>query len=225
MRREKLKLEGTLGEEVLGNRQHYLRFQIPDSYSALEKTGLTYDSTLGYSDKVGYRAGISFPFRPYDVSKKRPCRFLEIPLAIMDGALMRESGSFSNGTPNWLIRMMDLVSSYGGLVSALWHQSVMDTRDFPGYMKMYLDFFGHFSGSGAWLAPGRDIIRWWSEREKASFELEASGKGNFRIVLEDRVPPGLYLVVIAASGEKISVEANPGKIKLRNGSSINIVRK
>ena len=41
-----------------------------------------YDSTIGYNETVGYRAGTTQPYRPLAAS-----RLLELPLHVMDTAL------------------------------------------------------------------------------------------------------------------------------------------
>ena len=66
LRREREALEAIIGVRVHGNRQHYLRLDPERSFRCYEEAGFLYDATLGYNDRVGYRAGISFPFRPYD---------------------------------------------------------------------------------------------------------------------------------------------------------------
>jgi peptidoglycan/xylan/chitin deacetylase (PgdA/CDA1 family) len=65
-RKEKMTLERTLGDRLSGHRQHYLRFDPDRSYRVSQEAGFDYDTTLGYNDRVGYRAGTSFPFVPYE---------------------------------------------------------------------------------------------------------------------------------------------------------------
>ena len=50
--------------------------------SVLEQAGYAYDSTVGYNETVGYRAGTSQVFRPSGATT-----LLELPLHIQDGAL------------------------------------------------------------------------------------------------------------------------------------------
>ena len=52
------------------------------SPKVLEDAGFTYDSTFGYNDAIGFRAGTTQPFCPLGAE-----RLLELPLNIQDSAM------------------------------------------------------------------------------------------------------------------------------------------
>ncbi len=107
------------GVHPRGMRQHWLRFRLERLIPALERTGVLYDTSLGWSDRIGFRAGACFAFPPYNFDEERPARFLEIPLVIMDQALQATEGADHFRAASEL-----LASSrrYGwGGVSLLWH--------------------------------------------------------------------------------------------------------
>src|SRR5438034_9603576 len=58
-----------------------------DSPVILEDGGFPYDSTVGYKDAIGYRAGTSQVYKPL-----QPTRILELPLHVMDTALFYPNG-------------------------------------------------------------------------------------------------------------------------------------
>lgn len=89
---EKQHLENWLGQPVLHCRQHYLRFSFPETADILEKAGIETDSTLGFRRHIGFRCGTGFPFHLYHFGEERAYRWKEIPLVIMDIALLRETG-------------------------------------------------------------------------------------------------------------------------------------
>ena len=67
-RRERDRLARVLDEEGivqarLGGRQHYLRWRNPDTWRNWAEAGLDYDSTLGFSDELGFRAGVCLDIR------------------------------------------------------------------------------------------------------------------------------------------------------------------
>lgn len=114
------------GTTPMGNRQHWLRFDRHDKlFEAVEKARLMFDSSLGFSDMVGFRNGANFAFPPYDFKNERPHEFLEIPLAIMDGGL--EAAARSLGANPQNIADDVLVESrrwgWGGM-SVLWHNPI-----------------------------------------------------------------------------------------------------
>ena len=77
----------SLGADVRGQRYHYLRVDPHENLAPLAELGLRYDTTLGFSDAIGFRAGIMQPFRPWDHARERPLDLVEIPLAAMDVTL------------------------------------------------------------------------------------------------------------------------------------------
>ena len=88
LRGEVAALHGAIDAFPMGGRQHYLRFDRHQAlFSAVEQAGLFYDSTLGFTDTVGFRNGAAFAFPPYDFARERAHSFLEIPLVLMDGGL------------------------------------------------------------------------------------------------------------------------------------------
>ena len=87
--REKERLEELSGP-VQGQRYHYLRVDPHRNLGALEAAGFAYDSSLGFGDAVGFRAGIAHPFRPWDFERDAPRGLVEVPLAAMDVTLSAE---------------------------------------------------------------------------------------------------------------------------------------
>src|SRR4029079_484624 len=78
------------GASVRGVRFHYLRHDAHATLPELDRLGFAYDSRPGYADRPGMRAGLSFPYRPYDVAADRPLALLELPLVVMDATLAEE---------------------------------------------------------------------------------------------------------------------------------------
>jgi hypothetical protein len=119
-------LERAVGRRVLGNRQHWLRFRSHQQlFEAIERAGLVFDSTLGFAETVGFRNGACFPFPPYNFEQERPHKFLEVPLALMDGSL--EAAARSTGERSQAIAEEVLNESrnwaWGG-IAALWHNPI-----------------------------------------------------------------------------------------------------
>ena len=69
------------GASKVGVRMHWLYYD-RQSPQALEQAGAAYDSTIGYNETVGYRAGTTQAYKPLEAS-----RLLELPLHVMDTAL------------------------------------------------------------------------------------------------------------------------------------------
>jgi hypothetical protein len=122
-------LDKVMVRRPMGSRQHWLRFDRHENlYQALENARLVFDSSLGFADRAGFRNGASFAFPPYHLKEERPCEFLEIPLALMDGNL--EADSRTSGEDPQCIADEVLGESrkwgWGG-ISILWHNPIEAT--------------------------------------------------------------------------------------------------
>ena len=89
-KKEKEALENLIGHEVYATRQHFLRWKFPETPRIIQELGLKTDSTLGFADRIGFRCGTGYPCYMYDFEKERAFDFLEIPMVVMDGGLMRD---------------------------------------------------------------------------------------------------------------------------------------
>jgi uncharacterized protein DUF7033 len=112
-------------QDEWGGRQHFLRWTNPDTWRNWEAAGLSYDSTLGYSEAVGFRTGTCHPYRAFDLTQRRPLRLVERPFQVMDVALlsaMSQSLDCAHAT------VMDIASQcrrYGGELGILWHNNTL----------------------------------------------------------------------------------------------------
>lgn len=141
---EKISIEKKADVKVDSCRNHYLRFKMPDTLYALMRSGVKYDSTLGYSDINGFRAATSRSFVPFDLLNNKLIDIYEIPLVVMDGIVMEKKISYKD---KWeLIKnILDQVINQKGTASVLWHQRVI--KD-PIYKNMYIDIIEYCSEKG-----------------------------------------------------------------------------
>jgi len=126
VRREAGTLLASTGIKPIGNRQHWLRMDHhANLYAAVERAHFAYDSTLGFATMCGFRNGANFAFPPYDFERERPCSFLEIPLAVMDGALHRASRTLRNDPQELTNQILSESRKWGwGGFSVLWHNPI-----------------------------------------------------------------------------------------------------
>jgi hypothetical protein len=138
---EKARLDELAGP-VRGQRYHFLRFDPHRNPSQLEAAGFAYDSTLGFSDAIGFRGGIAHPFRPWSLERDEPNDLVEIPLAAMDVTLSAERylnlSAAEAGVR--LSRLLDWAAEHGGGFSVLWHSEQYDSAMLPGWDVLYRRF-------------------------------------------------------------------------------------
>lgn len=146
---EKRKLEAIAGP-VRGQRYHFLRLDPHSNLAPLQSLGFTYDSTLGFADQPGFRAGIAHPFRPWDFEREEPVRLVEVPLAAMDATLgeQRYLGLSAREAAVHLGAIVDRAAEHGGGFSIIWHSERWDTSLHPGWDRLYRRFIEYVHARG-----------------------------------------------------------------------------
>lgn len=160
LKSEKNILEEILGEEVNGVRQHFLRFEIPKTWDIQEKCGFGYDSTLGYNEAVGFRAGVCFPYQPYQK------KLLEIPLMVMDITLFEWLNYAKEGA--WIVtkNLIDTIERYEGMITLSWHNNSFEDEDKTEIYKRCLEYL---KSRDTWFATAREISEWIEKRDSLKF--------------------------------------------------------
>ncbi|MCD4822856.1 MAG: polysaccharide deacetylase family protein [Methanococcoides sp.] len=159
---EKRRLESVLGKNIIGFRNHYLRFKTPDSWKILSKAGFKYDTTFGYSDMVGFRNGMCHPFKPYDLNENKEIDILEIPLAVMDVALFDVADSVEDAW-NYAKKLIDIVEENNGIITILWHNNVFDNPFRSSWSLLYEKILKYCYEKNAWMTNGAEIWNWWND--------------------------------------------------------------
>jgi len=156
MKEKKERLEKIIHKPVIGYRNHFLRFMIPDTWENLDKAGFQYDTTLAYADCVGFRNGMCHPFRPYNLMTYREIDIFEIPLIIMDNALDLYMKLDNEKAWELIKRLINTVAQYYGVLTLLWHNNSFydDKGDF------YERILKYCAEKGAWMTSGEEITKW-----------------------------------------------------------------
>jgi len=162
--REKERLERALGRKVVGYRNHYLRFCVPDSWKILEKAGFEYDTTLGYPDTVGFRNGMCHPFRPYNLRTDMEVNMLEIPMVIMDGTLFDSVRSYDEA---WEVakRLIETVAECHGVLTLNWHSNSFNCSFKTSWSRLYEKILSYCHERDAWMSSIQNFVDWWYKDE------------------------------------------------------------
>jgi hypothetical protein len=167
---EKEALELSLGMSVTGSRQHNLNLKIPNTWLYQESAGLFYDTTLGYNDCLGFRWGISFPFRPFYAKDNRSINILQIPLAIEDLPYFRCQHPW-----NEFLIIFNHIKVTHGVLTLLWHQTVFNENEYPGWAREYEQIIDYCKNHNAWIGSTKQIYEWWTRREKTTIDWNFDG--------------------------------------------------
>lgn len=144
MANEKLRLEQVCGYEIIDSRQHFLRYQVPDTGKILESLNISSDSSFGYRNKIGFRCGTGFPYKMYDFDNEKAFQFLEIPLVVMDMALIHQYGRNVDVLKTHLDKFLEQ-NKYFTHIAFNFHNSTFDPTlmEAEKFKSYYIQLFNH----------------------------------------------------------------------------------
>ena len=136
---EKAKLEAVLSAPIKKSRQHFLRFQLPETYQALTEYGIDQDYSMGFHDDIGFRSGTAYAHSFFDLKNDQQLSIKLIPLVAMDSAM----NVYLKYSPEEAIsEMKEVISnlmSTGGNFVTVWHNhSLSELDEWGGWRKVYL---------------------------------------------------------------------------------------
>lgn len=152
-------LQSSLGKayQISGSRQHYLRNAIPDTFIALEKEGICYDTTLAFADMEGFRCGTCHPFRHYNIYKRREIDIWEIPLIFMDVTLKYYRKYSTTILKDKFKYYYNCIKKHGGVLTILWHNNRFAEKEWESYNKVYCSYV-KFLANNMQSCTGKEII-------------------------------------------------------------------
>lgn len=77
-------LQQMTNQPIKSSRQHYLKFQLPQTYECLVNLGITQEFSMGYSNQIGFRAATAFPFYWFNLKTNQTSSLQIMPFAVMD---------------------------------------------------------------------------------------------------------------------------------------------
>ncbi|WP_405606799.1 polysaccharide deacetylase family protein [Polaribacter sp. Asnod1-A03] len=138
LKKEKARLEEIINTPIQRSRQHYLRFNLPETYQNLIDLEIEEDYSMGYASNVGFRASTCTPFYFYDLDFEIQTPLKVFPFALMDTTLndyMKLTAKQSLG------RIRDLkneVKAVNGMFITLFHnESLSDYSRWKGWKRLY----------------------------------------------------------------------------------------
>lgn len=176
-----------------GNRTHWLLFD-KNSWKVLDEAGYSYDTTFGYNDDAGFRAGTLQAYQPRDADN-----LLELPLHIQDLGLFGKS-CWAPANDSWkkmpclhlsepeamarCDRILEAAKTYGGAVTTLWHyENLVPPRDWSGF---YAGLINRAKADGAWVTTAGEVVRWFKMRRTAGIESGVVDKKTLVIRLNNK---------------------------------------
>jgi hypothetical protein len=162
------------GASDVGVRMHWL-YAGEKSPAILEQAGFAYDSTSGYNETVGYRAGTTQVFRPLGATS-----LLELPMHVMDTALFYPShlDLSPKEALERVTRIIERTFRFGGTVTVNWHDRSLAPERLWG--RVYGELVQDLRRKGAWFPTASQAVSWFRRRRAAVFESVTWESGTMR---------------------------------------------
>ena len=167
---EELKQISELTKSKVGTRVHWLFFD-DKTWERLDEAGYYYDTSFGYNEDVGFRAGILQMYQPRVVKN-----LVELPLVIQDGSLFRRKylNLLENDAKKICEDLFGYAKKYGGAITLLWHQISLAPPHSWGDFYRYL--VEKSLKEEAWVTRAADVVDWFKVRRAVKLEYLRDGK-------------------------------------------------
>jgi hypothetical protein len=163
------------GTAETGVRMHWLYFD-SQAPSTLEKAGFSYDSTVGYNETIGYRAGTTQVFKHPNVDY-----LLELPLHIMDTALFYPSymNLSDEKAGAAMLALIENAMRFGGVLTINWHDRSLGPERLWG--DAYATLLCELRVRTPWFATAAQTVAWFRKRRETTFASVAQNDGGIRV--------------------------------------------
>ena len=160
------------GASRIGVRMHWLYYG-DQSPLALEQAGAAYDSTLGYRETIGYRAGTTQAYKPLEVK-----RLLELPMHVMDTALFYPDylGLSPQKARKLMGQMLDHAAQVGGCLTINWHDRSLAPERL--WYACYRDLVCDLKSRSPWFSTAGQAAAWFQKRRSVVFVADALKAGG-----------------------------------------------
>jgi len=143
-------------ERTLGQRYHFLKFNLPNAWHDIEDAGLKLETSLGYSEDFGFRNSYGLPFMPYSLKQKRVYNLIEVPMNVMDGNFFYQGKTLAQAESlliDWLDR-----NKQNAVITINFHNNFFDDMLYAGYDKLYEMLLKYFKEEGLNCATQRSLV-------------------------------------------------------------------
>ena len=116
--------EEAIKYEAIGGRQHFLRWDTACTPHLWNDNGLSYDSSLAFPDKSGFRSGVCYEYTMYDLINRTKLRLKQYPLTVMETTIISkryESRGYRNNAKERFFYLKKVTQKYKGTFNLLWH--------------------------------------------------------------------------------------------------------
>ncbi|MDP3311827.1 hypothetical protein [Lutibacter sp.] len=137
-KKEKLRLEGIINNDVTFSRQHYLRLKIPETYQHLIDADIKEDYSMGYANLAGFRASTCTPFYFYDLNYEIQTPLRVFPFVVMDFMLKDHMNLSKEESLAKILELKEEVKKVNGTFISLFHnETLSEYKEWEGWTEVY----------------------------------------------------------------------------------------
>ncbi len=131
-------------QNIFCGRQHYLQFEVPNTWQIWNDAGMLWESSLSYDDEPGFRTGSCYAYSVFNFLTRKNLELKERPLIIMDKSLVLEHKELSaDQLIDNSIALIKRIRKYNGDFVLLWHNSSFNTIEWKNYKRVYLSILDY----------------------------------------------------------------------------------
>jgi hypothetical protein len=146
---------------IIGNRFHFLLFDIVKTVNVLSDANIKYDTTLGFAEHPGFRRGICYPFFLYDFENGKTSNVLEIPLILMDSTLQNKKymNLKKEDGPDKIKAVIDEIKKFNGVFTILWHNTFFSKYKYGGWKRVYISILDYCNENNSIFTSAKDLYQ------------------------------------------------------------------
>lgn len=141
IKKERKILETATASEVQRSRQHYIYFNLPDTFEHLLLANIKDDYSMGYGSINGFRASVASSFNWYNLETEKATVLRMHPFCFMDANSHYEQKQTLAETEKELNYYFKVCKEANGNLITIFHNNFLGTgAEFKGWAEMYSNF-------------------------------------------------------------------------------------
>ncbi len=125
--------------DIQSNRNHYLRFKVPEVWQVMADNQLNLSSNMGFSNKAGFRSSCCYSYPVFNFHTRKTLDVIEQPIIMMEAALVKEKSNPDDFFAE-AISLADEVKKFNGEYVFLWHNSNLNLPEWEPFARRYSEF-------------------------------------------------------------------------------------
>ncbi len=167
LRHQKMAFQKLTGLTTYGIRNMNTYFQ-HQKLEQQQHTHFLYDSSLGYTDRMGFMRGIAYPFYPYFDNKRS--NHVEIPINVKDESLRisKYKQVPLEKSKNHIKKLIENTQRSNGLIS--FDFCLSNFEELPYLEKIYSYVLELLQTKSVYFTTAKEIATWWDMRRQVTIE-------------------------------------------------------